>query len=176
MERDRIEILLNLLKTGNQEALGELYDLTHLDIYRYIFSIVHSKEYAQDLTHDTYIHIYKNAKLYSGKGHAKAWLMTVSRNITYMSLRKTNRTTVVDYDIDGIDTGMDQIHDKIMLQKIMKELNEEEREIIVLHVVEGLTFKEIAEILGIGLSTTLSKYHRSLKKLKKSYGGGDNEE
>ncbi len=153
---------------SQKEALSQLYELMYNDVFRYIFSIVNSREYAQDLTHDTFLHIYKNAKQYQTKGHPTAWIMTISRNVTYMSLRKTNREKTVHYDIDQIDESMGMIHDKILIEKMLNTLTMQEREIIVLHVVEGLTFREIAYIMDCKLSTVLNKYHRSIKKLKKS--------
>ena len=165
----RLDELLNLLKEKNQEVFAELYDIMHDEIFRYIYSIVRNKEYAQDLTHDTFIQIYKNAGHYNQKSHAKAWMITISRNITYMSLRKSNRELLVDYEIDHPDQGMKEtIHDKILIEKMMTLLNNEEREIIVLHIIEGFAFREISSIMDIGLSTVLSKYHRSLKKLRNS--------
>ena len=153
---------------SQKEALSQLYELMYNDVFRYIFSIVNSREYAQDLAHDTFLHIYKNAKQYQTKGHPTAWIMTISRNVTYMSLRKTNREKTVHYDIDQIDESMGMIHDKILIEKMLNTLTMQEREIIVLHVVEGLTFREIAYIMDCKLSTVLNKYHRSIKKLKKS--------
>ena len=154
---------------SQKEALSQLYELMYNDVFRYIFSIVNSREYAQDLTHDTFLHIYENAKQYQTKGHPTAWIMTISRNVTYMSLRKTNREKTVHYDIDQIDESMGMIHDKILIEKMLNTLTMQEREIIVLHVVEGLTFREIAYIMDCKLSTVLNKYHRSIKKLKKSF-------
>ena len=66
----RLDELLNLLKEKNQEVFAELYDIMHDEIFRYIYSIVRNKEYAQDLTHDTFIQIYKNAGRYNQKSHA----------------------------------------------------------------------------------------------------------
>ena len=56
LNRKELENLIEELPS-NQAALGEIYDLMYNDVFRYIYSIVHSKEYAQDLTHDTFIHI-----------------------------------------------------------------------------------------------------------------------
>jgi RNA polymerase sigma-70 factor (ECF subfamily) len=48
-------------------------------------------------------------------------------------------------------------------------LSKEERTIVVLHMINGLKHREIAEITGLSLSTVLSKYNRSLKKMKNSF-------
>ena len=167
MLEKKLENLVVELKE-NQDVLAQIYDCMYDEVYRYIYSIVHNKEYAQDLTHDTFIQVYRNVHLYKPKGNAKAWIITISRNVTYMSLRKLSREQVVDYEIDGVDEGMNGIHDKMMIKRMMKILCRDESEIIILHVVEGLKFKEIAQIMDLKLSTVLNKYHRSLKKLRKS--------
>ena len=68
-EIDKIENLIMLIQNGQQNALGELYDICFQQIFQYIYSIVKNKEYAQDLTHDTFIQIYQNIKLYNQKGN-----------------------------------------------------------------------------------------------------------
>ena len=166
LEKKLENLVVELME--NQDVLAQIYDCMYDEVYRYIYSIVHNKEYAQDLTHDTFIQVYRNVHLYKPKGNAKAWIITISRNVTYMSLRKLSREQVVDYEIDGVDEGMNGIHDKMMIKRMMKILCQDESEIIILHVVEGLKFKEIAQIMDLKLSTVLNKYHRSLKKLRKS--------
>ncbi len=52
----------------------------------------------------------------------------------------------------------------------MRVLNEQERQILILHAVTGLKHREIAEMMGMPLATVLSKYARSLKKLKSTAG------
>ena len=54
----------------------------------------------------------------------------------------------------------------MFLQKLLEKLNEEEREVISLHVVTGLKHREIAKLLNKPLSTILSKYNRAIKKLQ----------
>ena len=96
MLEKKLENLVVELKE-NQDVLAQIYDCMYDEVYRYIYSIVHNKEYAQDLTHDTFIQVYRNVHLYKPKGNAKAWIITISRNVTYMSLRKLSREQVVDY-------------------------------------------------------------------------------
>ena len=54
----------------------------------------------------------------------------------------------------------------MLLEAAFKQISDEERNIIVLHVLSGLKHREIAKILDMPLATVLSKYHRGLKKLK----------
>ena len=120
MDKKKLDLLMNKMKNGDQGALGELYDMTYLDIYKYIYSITKSSELAQDLTHDVFIQAYKNAPSYSNKGHAMAWLITLSRNLTYMYLRKSNRTVLLDEPIEQSDDSMDQVNNSILFKTIIK--------------------------------------------------------
>lgn len=56
--------------------------------------------------------------------------------------------------------------DKIVLNKCLNLLTDQEHQIVVLHVVAGLKHREIAKLLAMPLPTVLSKYNRSIKKLK----------
>ena len=56
--------------------------------------------------------------------------------------------------------------DKIIIKTLMEKLTDEERQIIIMHVIGGLKHIDIAKLLDIKLSTALSKYHRAIKKLK----------
>ena len=63
------------------------------------------------------------------------------------------------------------IEDRLVLEGVLRLLTQEEREIIMLYAVSGMKHKEIAENLGLNLSTTLSKYHRALRKLREFLEG-----
>lgn len=55
----------------------------------------------------------------------------------------------------------------MVLQTVLSRLSVEERQIVILHSVEGFKHREIAQILDLPLGTALSKYHRALSKLRK---------
>ena len=63
------------------------------------------------------------------------------------------------------------MENRIVLEGVLSLLSDEEREIVLLYAVTGMKHKEIAECLGLKLSTTLSKYHRALKKLREHLHG-----
>lgn len=59
--------------------------------------------------------------------------------------------------------------EQIVLRSLLQRLGADEYRLVVLHSVSGMRFREIAEALGLPLSTVLSKYHRAMKKLKKAW-------
>ena len=60
------------------------------------------------------------------------------------------------------------VENKMILEYAFSILGEQERTIVILHMINGLKHREIAELTGLPLSTVLSKYNRSLKKMKNS--------
>ena len=56
--------------------------------------------------------------------------------------------------------------DRMVIEQVMGRLSDEERQIVVLHVLSGFKHREIAELMDLPLATVLSKYHRALKKMK----------
>jgi RNA polymerase sigma-70 factor (ECF subfamily) len=62
-----------------------------------------------------------------------------------------------------------------MLEKAMEELNEEYREVIVLHELEGLAYKEIAEVAGIPIGTVMSRLARARQRLQQAILAQSNE-
>lgn len=63
--------------------------------------------------------------------------------------------------------------DRLVLTQCMKQLTDQERQIVMLHAVAGFKHREIAELLELPLSTVLSKYRRALKKLRHSLEKGE---
>ena len=82
---------------------------------------------------------------------------------------------------DDIDTlehllkAKDISYDKVLLKTILEELNDEERQIIILNSMCGFTFLEIGRMLNLKLSTVLSKYNRTIKKVRNKYKEAINE-
>lgn len=76
---------------------------------------------------------------------------------------------VENYISEGMEESRDdtkKVENKMLLETAFGILGEEEITIVVLHMINGLKHREIAELTGLTLSTVLSKYNRSLKKMK----------
>ena len=103
-----------------------------------------------------------------------AWILTVTRNLALTALRKEGREEELSPEAwEAIPVGEDPegAEDRLVLEAAMEALDGTERQIILLHAVSGLKHREIAALLGLPLSTVLSKYNRGLKKMKKQLEG-----
>lgn len=161
------EAIFLKIAEGDTAAFEAFFRLTESSIYTFALSILRNHEDTLDVVQDSYLKIRASAHLYSPMGKPMAWVFTIVRNLAMSKLRLKGQTVQME-DIEN-DPSLSYIidnEDKLTLQSVLNLLSEQEREIILLHAVWGHTHSEIAGILGIPLSTVLSKYHRGLKKLR----------
>ena len=150
-------------------AFEELYVLTEKTIYAYALSIVRHHEEAMDVESETFLKIRSAAHLYKPMGKPLAWMFTIARNFAMNRLREQGKycgQEITETDFKEEFSFVDHVEDRMVLEVVLKKLTEEERRIVMLHAVSGLKHREIAKALDIPLSTVLSKYKRTLKKLE----------
>lgn len=168
-KNDLAEKLIEQMSQGQMDAMGELYELIEKDVYAYALSKIAKKEDAEDITHDTFVQIWKNATRYTPMGKPLAWVFTIEMNLIRRQFNKSQRFVSFDDAIEVEEESVDMTESVInheFLRQLFSILDEEEREIISLHIVSGLKHREIANLLERPLSTVLSKYNRAIKKLK----------
>lgn len=160
-----------LIADGNLEAMNYIYELIKTDIYAYALSKVLNANDAEDIMQDTFIQIYKNAKQYNNFNKPMAWIITIETNLInrYFELKKRIvPLDIIDFDKEVIiQSNEDKLINDELIEELFSILSSNERQIIILHLVSDMKFKEISKVLNIPLSTVLSKYNRSMKKIKK---------
>ena len=170
------ENLIVRMAAGDGAAFKELYEQTSSAIYGFALSILKNKHDAEDVMHDTFIKIYTAAVTYKPMGKPLAWILTIVRNLCYSKIRAGAVCEDIS-EYEGLVHSDESGHvlDKLILQEALTTLDFEERQIVILHSLTGMKHREIAEILELPTGTVLSKYNRSLKKLKKELEtkGGD---
>lgn len=168
------ESLFLKIAEDDKSAFESLYRQTDKAVYGFILSILKNPHDAEDVMQDTYLRIRVAAHLYNAQGKPLAWIFTIARNLSFMKLRSEKRNSYSNYeDLENkvqFASVMDS-EDRIVLEAAFGILDAEERQIVVLHGITGLKHREIGEILHLPLSTVLSKYKRSLNKLRKYLEG-----
>ncbi len=153
---------------GDNMAFEDFYRLTDSTIYGYALSIIKNTHEAKDIMQETYIKVRTNANRYTASGKPMAWVFTIAKNIAFGKLRSSKKEEISEeIDIIGsVDSSEESTVDRMVLQTALNILDEDSRQIVVLHCVSGLKHREIADSLGLKQSTVLSKYSRALKKLQ----------
>ena len=160
------------MANGDRDAFSDLYHQTSSAVYGFALSILKNQHDAENVMHDTYIRAYKSAGSYKPMGKPMAWILTIVKNLSY-NLLKTGRVSedITQYEsLLHVDEG-DTAIDRMILAKAFAILEFEQRQIVILHALTGMKHREIAELLDVPIGTVLSKYNRSLAKMKKEIEG-----
>ena len=167
-----IDKCLNALAEGDDTALERLYNLVGTSVYAYALSVLRNKYDAEDVMHDCIVKIYEQAASYTSHGKPMAWILTIATNLINRQFNLKNRSVSLEDNqtaVDGsnyIESSEQTTVNNLYVKEMLAKLNEEEREVVVLHLVSGLKHREIAKMLDKPLSTILSKYNRAIAKLK----------
>ena len=165
------DTVIQEIANGNMNAFHRLYENISRSVYGFALSITKNTYDAEDVLQDTFLTIYRKAVDYQLHEKPMAWIFTIARNSALMKLRTPKKEIGLEESQVENSIAFSKIEEaeaKIMLQAFLDMLNDEERQIVMLHTVSGLKNREIAALMGIPLNTVLSKYHRAIKKLKNS--------
>ena len=172
-----------LKKHGEQEAAQE-HELAsfeetmlpHMDAAHNLAKwLLRNEQDAQDVVQEAYLRAFKSFGGFHGS-NGRAWLLTIVRNTSYTLLKKNRAvdlTTTFDEEIHAIGhdsaspaTILEHAEDAELIRGVMDKLPTEFREILTLRHQEGLSYKEIADIVKIPTGTVMSRLARARAKLK----------
>ena len=138
---------------------------------RYARALTRDTETADDIVQDTLVRAVRSEHLSHG-GDARAWLYTILTNLNRNRLRTLSRRPVLkpikdsDAATGGPEAGSRDI------ARALDELAEEPRTALLLVVLEGLTYREVAEVQGVPIGTVMSRLARARMQIK-SYLDGE---
>lgn len=149
------------------KAIEALYKKTQKLVFSTALSITKSPFDAEDISQEVFIKIIEKASLYKSEQKPLAWIYVITKNIAISYIRKRNDShNIKDIENDINFAKIEDPYNRLIIKSALEVLSEEELEIVLLHN-SGLKHKEISNMLNIPLSTILSKYNRSLAKMKK---------
>lgn len=174
MEDDAV--LVARAQAGETEAFGRLFDAYYDKIFRFVYYKVYQKETAEDITSDVFHKaLTKLSSFSSDKGVFSAWLYRIARNAVIDHYR-TNETTVTLEDT--FDVGFDErtpevldaLSDLKRVSEYLETLTAKQREIITLRIWEGLSYREIAELVDGTEDGVKMAFSRSIRELRSKCG------
>lgn len=166
-ENSRLDMQIKLIAQGRKTALEALYQMTKTSVYAYSLSLLGSVADAEDAMQEVYLEIWQSAGSYKSVGKPMGWIITLTKNVCFMKLRSKKYVSAEPLEPSRFSGFGLCPEESAVLRGCLEALTESEREVILLHAVSGLKHREIAEITGLSLTAVLSRYHRSIKKLRK---------
>ncbi len=180
-------IFIDKLRAGEEAAFETLVDRYSGDIYALLYRLTENPEEASDLTQDTFLRAVRSIKTFRGDSELKTWLFRIaineSRNrFRWWKRRRRDLTISIDANIGESETRFsDTLADKAIspeeetlshereaaISAALLDIQEVYREAIVLCDVEGLSYEETADALGIGIGTVKSRISRGREELRR---------
>lgn len=163
--------MLIKLSQGDKGAFEEIYNEINTSAFTVIYRITQDRHLSEDILQELFVRLYRNPPS-APIGNPRAYLMRMAHNLTIDVLRKQeNNADIEDYE-NVLSDKRDSTEEKIDLDRALKCLSKEERQLVVLHVNGGFKFREISDIMGIPPGTAMWKYHKAIKRLRDILNGG----
>lgn len=174
-----------LLRTKNNENLSfaELVKQHQDMIYRVCLQLLGNQHDAEDIAQDVFIKAYHSIGDFRGDSDISTWLYRIAVNLSLSHLRRRKRQRLLFLEFDNAkeesfrmlsltnEDRPDQQYDRTELMKFLDQainsLPQNQKTAFVLHKMEGLSNKEITDILGCSLSSVESRIHRAKKNIQK---------
>lgn len=165
--------IIEKCQKGDWEQFGVLYEKYFQKIYSFVYFKVQHKESAEDLTAKVFIKaLDKIGGFKQSEGTFQAWIYRIARN-TVIDHYRTSKTELNIEDAWDLPDDKDVERDFDLkarletVEKYLKKLSLEQRELIIMRVWQELSYKEIAEILGKSESACKVAYSRAINQLRK---------
>lgn len=131
------------------EDIKRLYEMYSKDIYKYIYSITLNKEIAQDIVQNTFLEAIKSINTFKGNSTVKTWLIGIAKYEYYAYLRKNPKSVSLDeIEFKKVSYIQDNNESYYTIMNEISKLDDIQRQIAVLRIVNDLSFKEIGNIIG----------------------------
>ena len=174
------ELIKGYIK-GNEACLEKLLAQYKSKIFSSIYYLVKDRCLAEDIFQDTFLKVIKTLKdgNYNEEGKFLPWVMRIAHNLAIDHFRKEKRTPTITteegfdiFDVLGIhdesvETKMLKTQSKKDLKKLITELPQEQKEVVILRHFANLSFKEIAKITHVSINTALGRMRYALNNLRK---------
>jgi RNA polymerase sigma-70 factor (ECF subfamily) len=182
------EELLRRFNEGDADAFEELVRRYERPLYNFILRSVRRRERADELLQDVFLKIVQRSQDFKGNSKLSTWLYTIARNLCIDHSRKMvfrrhksldapsqsgddegpsllERTAGADLGADREAIAKDL---KLRIAAAVEELPEEQREVFLMRQVQGMAFKEIADVIGVPENTVKSRMRYALERLQRA--------
>jgi RNA polymerase sigma-70 factor (ECF subfamily) len=172
------EELMQKVHQGSEVALTEIYQRYSTPLMRYFARMLwRDQQKAQDFLHDVFIKIIDNPQRFDGTRKFSTWIFSVAHNMCKNEYRrKSNHDRLNEFHINeeenvDLHDGIDKMMIKHRLDRMLDELDEEDKTLLLLRYEEELSIEQISEIVFLAEGTVKSRLFYLRKELAKKLIG-----
>ncbi|WP_331665429.1 RNA polymerase sigma factor [Anaerocolumna sp.] len=152
--------------------MEHIYKMHAKTVYRYLLSLTHNEDLAEEITQETFYQAVRCAGKYDGSCKISTWLCAIAKNSWLAWMKKNKKIMISD---DGIETDtvcsaenmVISDMSKVELMRKLHQLKEPLREVIYLRLAGELSFREIGDIMGMSENWARVNYFRGKERLLK---------
>jgi len=175
-----LKLVEQILRSGTPEAFRPLYERYKDKVHNTAYRITGDATLAADVVHDVFVRVYERLEQFSFRSRFSSWLYRVAVNLATDAVRRRSRERwlfagrlgsresaggVFPAAEDGPADAAESAETAEGVARAVAELSLKLREVVVLRYFEGLSYEEIAEVLGKSLGTVKSRLNRAHRKL-----------
>jgi RNA polymerase sigma-70 factor (ECF subfamily) len=161
--------LVSGLKAGDCRAFERLVGEYGDRVHRFVARLA-GLAAAEDLTQEVFLRVHRSIGLFNPSGRLAPWIFTIANNLCIDHLRRQTPPPVAP---EGVRSPVGTLEAKELRETLLDavaRLPEEQRRVFHLREDAGLTFREIAQVLGCPLGTALGRMHGAMQRLRRSLG------
>lgn len=153
--------------------IEQIYKEYARQVYKYLFSLCHNEQMAEELMQETFYRAIKSLQTYDGTCKIYVWLCQIAKHVWYQELAKNKKvqTTELSPDIPSAKQSVEENlilgEEKMNLFKELHRLEEPMREVMYLRLTGEFSFREIGEILGRDETWARVTFYRGKQKIMK---------
>ena len=174
--------LLHRARWGENAAFHELIDRHGAALFRLAFLLVGSESDAEDVVQETLLGAFRNLKTFKGHASVKTWLTRILARQAAMQRRKRARWRMVSLEgagdeagsprpVSDAESGARQADARLDVQAVLGAVSPEHRQVILLREFEGMSYREISDVLDVPCGTVESRLFRARQQLKSLFEG-----
>ena len=182
MEPDPDARLMLRLKNGEDQALNELMGRWQQPLIAFIYRYIGQETEALDLAQETFVRVYETRHRYTVQGKFSTWLFTIAANLSrnYLRWRQRRGDSVpegraakgaelvesIQSDDDSPDQAAMRSESILLIKEVVNQLPHDLKTVILLYEYQGLSYEEIASVLGCSTKAVEMKLYRTRKLLR----------
>ena len=168
--------LIDRARQGDRAAFGQLVQLHRDAVYRFAARWLADPDQALDVAQDVFVRAFDGLQSYRGDGRFRTWLFSITLNAARSAARRQRRRGEVHLevlaDFPDLRTPPDakaaRAEAFARAAAELATLPEKQRGAVTLRIYEGLSFKEIGEIIGCSEGSARVNYHHGIQKLREA--------